>query len=80
MDVSSMRLLRASASLSRPLHCWDAKLDLCHAYASGNFGGISEVVGLEFVRQLLQMSQSCYSGKLQKGITINMRWEGRLCV
>lgn len=73
MDVSDMRLLRKSASLSHPLRCWDAQLDLCHAYASGNFGGISKGVGLEFVRQLLHMSKSSYSSKLQKGITINMR-------
>ena len=73
MDVPSMRLLRTSASLSRPLQCWDAQLDLCHAYASGNFGGISEAVGVEFVRQLLQRSRSSYSSRLQKGITTNMR-------
>ena len=73
MDVSGMRLLRKSASLSHPLRCWDAQLDLCHAYASGNFGGISKGMGLDFVRQLLQMSKSSYSSKLQKGITVNMR-------
>ena len=50
-------------------------MELCLAYASGNYGGVSEPAALNFVRDVMTGSRACHDGKVHSGINANMRYE-----